>query len=109
MKYRITDNVTKASALLLKAIVEQYGGYSEVARLAKTSRQAINNYINYGHTPLIKVYSIARSLKVSVWALSYVKLLEVFGEQSVPFETVLKELNLNKATKDSILKTYKCK
>lgn len=107
MKYKITDNITRASAALLKEIIQQHGGYSEVARATKTTRQSINSYINYGHTPLANVYAFSKALGVSVWELSYVKLLEVFGEESIPFDKVVKKSKLPKGTKDYILSLYK--
>jgi len=92
MTYVISDDLKKKAKLLLEYIIEYYGGYAEVGAKTNSVRQRIYTYIVYGYVPLSNVYTIAKPLKVSVWALSYVKLAEVFGEQSPSFEKVVNDL-----------------
>src|SRR6187431_1835952 len=110
MKYKVNQDLKKAAALLLKMIIDYYEGTTEVAKATKRSRQVVHSFLTYGYIPLQQSYHFARALKVSVWAVSYVKLLEVFAEQSTPFETVVTDLPILSAEqKTQILKLVKKK
>jgi len=105
VSYVVPDSIKRKAKLLLDYIIEYHGGYAEVGAKTNSVRQRIYTYIVYGYVPLSNVYTIAKPLKVSVWALSYVKLAEVFGEQSPSFESVVNDLSfLDAKIKAKLLK-----
>jgi len=110
MRYKVNSHIKLASSLMLKYIIEYYGGKSEVARMSKLTRQVVQTFGNYGYVPLSTVYSIAVALKVPIWGLSYAKLMEVFGENTPSIDTILKDLKiLSTEQKEQILKICKKK
>jgi len=110
MKYKVTSNIKLASSLMLRYIIDYYGGQTEVARLNKLTRQLVQTFVGYGYVPLSTVYSVAVTLKVPIWALSYTKLMEVFGENTPALDTVIKDLKiLTPEQKEQLLKLYRKK
>lgn len=108
MRAKVPASIIVASKLLFSTLVEKYGGSSEVGRKTGLSRQYVNNFIVNGYVPLIQVYSIAKALKLSVWHLSYYKLMEVFGSESPNFRKLVHDLTiLTKDEKERILKVLK--
>ena len=110
MKYKVPANIVTSSKLLLLLIIKNLGGSSEVGRRSGFTRQAIYNFEVEGYVPLVQVYSLAKSLKLKVWHLSYFKLMEVFGIETPDFESLIKRLSiLTDEDKGKILKVYRNK
>lgn len=107
MKFKVTSNITNASALLLSIIFDRLGGSTEVGNRVGLERQNIHNFEVNGYVPLKQVYSIAKDLKLKVWHLSYSKLMEVHGNDTPHMPALVKELKfLTNDDKDKILKVY---
>ena len=110
---KIPSNIKSAAKLLLTLILDNAGGHSEVARLADTDRQLLFAACERGFISLRTVAKVSKALKISPWALSYVKLYEIFGEDSKFFEDVVCDPDTDKYLNDSdvekIIKVYRKK
>lgn len=110
MKYKVPIATVNASKLLMTTLIKNFGGSTEVGNKCGLSRQAINNFETEGYVPLVQVYSIAKTLRLKAFHLSYYRLMEVFGELTPDFELLVKNLkSLSVEDKSNILKVYKKK
>jgi hypothetical protein len=94
MSYVVPENLIEASKELCKSILAAGGGHSAVANSIGCDRQYVYQWGKQGYVPLAKVYDVATVLNVSEWAVSYHKLMEVFGEKAPELETVLENTPL---------------
>lgn len=94
MSKKITNKLDETTILaakeMLKLIVDNAGGTTNIGRNSGLSRQNVQNFIDYGFVPLKSVYKICSSLGATPWELSYIKLYEIFANKSPSFASVLK-------------------
>jgi len=103
-----SKSLRTAAKLLLNVLIKKFGGHSEVARAIGADRQLIYIACDKGYVTLSTVYLVSKALQIDPWALSYVKLYQVFGEESKNFEKVVKTTGvLDSDEIASILKVYK--
>lgn len=107
MTYKVPSNIKSAAKLLLTLLIEQHGGQSEVGRLCRLPRQTLFTSVTKGYVALPLTYTIAKKLNTDIWTLSYVKLMEVFGETSPDFTEIIKDCSLSNNEKEKILNVYK--
>lgn len=108
MKYKVSSSILNASKLLLRAIIDNFGGTTKVGNAVSMERQAIHNFYAQGYVPLTQVYSFAKNLKLKVWHISYFKLLEVHGDDAPHIADLIKDCELlSKEDKAKILKAFK--
>lgn len=104
MRYPVPAKLVKASKLLLLLLIENCGGTQATANQVKVSKQGIIHFKNRGYIPLAKIYSIAKDMQESVWALSYFKLYEIFGTDSPDFSNIVVATKLSSEAKAKVLK-----
>lgn len=104
MAYKVPKFTVNASKELCRSIVKGCGGPSALANSLGLDRQYVGKYMKAGYIPLVQVYDFSKLLNVSIWALSYYKLMEVMGESSPLLEDVIKDTPLLPAEKTRLLK-----
>ncbi len=109
MTYKVPSNIKSAAKLLLTLLIEQHGGQSEVGRLCRLPRQTLFTSVTKGYVALPLTYTIAKKLKTDIWTLSYVKLMEVFGENSPEFSDIIIDCSLSSNEKEKIMNIYRRK
>ena len=102
---KLTASRARAAKDLCRALIKAFGGFAAIANKIGVTRQHIYAADQVGCVGLSLVYRMAKELNVSPWALSYVKLYQVFGEDSPALETVVRDSPLLPAEKQSILRT----
>lgn len=95
---------TNSSQLVLKALFSKLGGITEVAALLGVERQVVHYWVTKGAVPLRRVGKVAKTLKVSPWALNYRGLVEIHTpEKSPAWEEVIESLKISTGTVRSIM------
>lgn len=106
--YIVSASLIKASRALSSTLVKKAGGSSAIANSLEWDRQYMHIYLKKGYIPLQRVFEISALLKVSPWALSYFKLVEVLGPAESPsFHEVLKKSPLLPEEKEKIAAVLK--
>lgn len=103
MAYKVPSDIVKASKALCYSILNAAGGSSAVANSLDWNRQNVHKFMRIGYVPLKSVHEVAVLLNVSPWCLSYFKLMEALGEESIPFRLVVNKTALLPAEKARIL------
>ena len=103
MPYSLSAKQAKVAKKLCTALLKEAGGASAVANSLGSKRQYIFTDMAQGYVPLKRVYDICTLLNVSPWALSYVKLAQVFGEQAPQLKSVIQESPLLTSKKKELL------
>jgi hypothetical protein len=106
MPYRIPPKLKKASEALSREVILAAGGSAAVGNSLGIDRRYFHNNLRRGYIPLGNVHDVSEILGVSPWALSYYKLLEIFGKNSPKFLDVLEEANLFPESVKTILLIY---
>jgi hypothetical protein len=106
---RFSEKRAEAYKMLCRAMIHHYGGYTDLGKQVNASRQHVFVWHEQGFVDIIRVYSVAKILHVSPWALSFYKLAYITGDVTVDFPTVVKESPLMPGKKTEILKTYRAK
>lgn len=107
MAFQVPKDVVKASKNLCSALLTDAGGASAIANSLDWDRQYIHKFIRIGYVPLTSVYEVSALLRVSPWALSYFKLMEVLGEESPSLKAIIRKTVLLPPEKERILRMLK--
>lgn len=87
--YRIKKKLRQGQAILIDALITQYGGSAELATKLKVKPQTIRNWRNLGCVPPHSMADIVTKLELSPWALNYKFLAKLFPGQAPSWEEVV--------------------
>lgn len=94
MSYEVPEHLINASQELCRSILAAGGGHSALANSIGCDRQYVYQWNRQGYVPLAKVHDVSSVLNVSEWAVSYHKLMEIFGLKSPSLHAVLENTPL---------------
>ena len=103
MKYELPKALGVAAKELCRVILVNAGGASAIANSLKWDRQYIHICMTTGSVPLERAYEVSQLLKVSPWAISYLRLAKVFGDDRPKFKTIVNQSPILPAQKTEIL------